>query len=152
PKRIARLAKLAPALNDKQETQKAGEWIGMAEEFVAIQIVRYVSQFFVHMKRLTLFMIITVLLLMMGVSSYPFQPQRLVIGLLAAAIVAILGAILYLLVLIDRDEIVSRICKTTPHKFTPNWAFVSNFMTYAAPLLGVLIAHLAGGSDLIRSW
>lgn len=151
-KRTARLKSLAGGTLSDDDAGKSALWIAMAEEFIAIQIVRYISQFFVHLKRLMVFMVVTVLLLLLGVSSYPFQPQRLAIGLLAVAIAAILGVTLVEFIQIDRDEIVSRIAKTMPHKFTPNWAFVSNFMTYAVPLLGVLAAQLAGGSDLIRTW
>src|SRR5262249_39422039 len=52
----------------------AREWVRLAENFVATQIVLYVSQFFVHLRNLLLSVTVGTLLLLLAATSYPFQP------------------------------------------------------------------------------
>jgi hypothetical protein len=65
-------------------------------------------------------------------------------------VVGLVG-IVYVLVQMNRDELMSRISKTTPHKFTPDADFFRGVATYAVPLLGVLAAQFPEVWDLIRS-
>jgi hypothetical protein len=52
----------------------------------------------------------------------------------------------------NRDEVTSRINKTTPNRFTFDRQFVTTLVTVVMPLVGLLAALSYGTSDLIRSW
>jgi hypothetical protein len=126
-------------------------WLQLAEDFVAINTVTYLSQYFVHLRNLVQFATVGLLLLLMTVSSYPFQPQHLLTIFVWTVIVVGLVGIVYVLVQMNRDELMSRISKTTPNKFTPDTDFFRGVATYAVPLLGVLAAQFPEVWDLIRS-
>jgi hypothetical protein len=44
----------------------------------------------------------------------------------------------------NRDELVSRISRTTPGKFSLDSGFLASFFTYIVPAVGVLAAQLSG--------
>src|SRR5262245_30368815 len=90
-------------------------WLERAEDLVAIQVVLYLSQFFLQMRNLIWPMIICGTLLLLGSTSYPFQPERLLHNLLLSLLGAVLAAIVLVLVLMNRDELLSRIAGTTPN-------------------------------------
>ena len=82
------------------------------------------------------------ILLLLAITSYPVQPQRLLLvtgwfifSLIAAATVAIF-------VLMERDAIMSRITKSTIGKVDWNWNFILRVTTYAVlPLLTIFSAQ-----------
>ncbi len=124
----------------------------VAEDFVALEIISYLSQYFVQLRNLLLFLTIGPLLLLFAVTSYPLQPQRLWLLSAAVLIVAVTLAALRIFVQIERDELVSRISGTTPNRLNLNWSFLGSILKYALPLLGILAAVSTDLSDVLRSW
>ena len=59
-------------------------------------------------------------------------------------------ALLALLVL-NRNEVVSRISNTTPNRVDFDGRLISNLLTYIVPLVGVLAAFSFETSDMIRT-
>jgi hypothetical protein len=127
------------------------KWLTRARDFVAPEITSYLSQFFVHLRNLALFLSLAPLMLLWAVSSYPFQPQRLwlllAMGLLGFATLSIIWTIIQL----ERDELVSRILQTEPNRLNFHWGFLSNLALYAIPLLGLVVAASGDVSDLVHS-
>jgi hypothetical protein len=125
------------------------EWVQLAENFVATQAVLYVSQFFVQLRNLLLSVTVGTLLLLLAATSYPFQPQSLLVVYLLVMVGVVTVGTVSVLVQINRNPFVSRLSNTTPERFTPDWAFLSSFGTYVLPLLGVLAVQLSGS---FRTW
>jgi hypothetical protein len=48
------------------------KWVQLAEDFVAIEVVNYLSQFFVQIRSVVTFLMVGVLLLLLVVLTYPF--------------------------------------------------------------------------------
>jgi hypothetical protein len=127
-------------------------WLTHAQAFVALEVVVYLSQFFVQLRNMALFLALAPLLMLFAVSSYPFQPQRMWL-LLAAGLVGIVTVVLVRIVIqMERDELLSRISGTTPDQLNFHWPFFSRVLLYAVPLLGVLVASSSNVSDLIHAW
>lgn len=122
----------------------AAEWEDRAGGFVATVVVIYFSHFFVQLRQLAVALTISSPLLLMAAASYPFQPERPLIYALIGLLLAVVAGILYVLYDINRNELVSRITKTTPNKFTPDRNFLSSVGMYVLPILGVVAAHLLG--------
>jgi hypothetical protein len=119
-------------------------WISLAESVAATQVVIYVSQFFVQLRNLVWASIVTSSLLLLAATSYPFHPEKLLlIGLIALSAAGMAG-VLYVLIDMNRDEVVSRVTKSTPGKFSFDSGFLGSFFTYIVPAAGVLIAQLSG--------
>jgi hypothetical protein len=119
-------------------------WVELAEGFVATQVVIYISQFFVQLRNLVWPMAVCSVLLLLAATSYPFQPQRLILYTMLALIGAVVAAILYVLIMVNRDELVSRIAGTTPNRFTLDAGFISSVFTYVVPVVSIVALQLSG--------
>src|SRR5262249_32792335 len=105
------------------------EWVLRAEDFVATQVVRYLSQFFVQLRNLLTSLTVGALLLLLAAVMYPFRPQSLLLVVLTALCGAVAVFIVVFLVQVNRDELVSRITRGTPNRFTPDLGFLHGTLT-----------------------
>jgi hypothetical protein len=126
-------------------------WLEAAEDFVALEIISYLSQYFVQLRNLLLFLTVGPLLLLFAVTSYPLQPQRLWLLAAGALIIAVTFVALRIFVQIERDELVSRISGTTPNRLSFSWSFLGSVVKYALPLVGILAAASTDLSDALRT-
>jgi hypothetical protein len=128
------------------------DWVRSVEDFMAIEILRYLAHYFVHLRTFGIFLVVTPLLLLLAIASYPFQPFRLYMLALATIIAGVVIALVYVFVDMDKDELLSRLSGTLPHRFQLSWSYMSHCIIYIVPLLAVLAAQFVGVSDLIRAW
>jgi hypothetical protein len=128
----------------KPDTSSEPAWVSLAESVAATQVVIYVSQFFVQLRNLVWAAVLTSSLLLLAATSYPFHPEKLLlIGLIALSGAGMAG-VLYVLIDMNRNEVISRVTKTTPGKFSFDSGFLGSFFTYIVPVAGVLVAQLSG--------
>lgn len=119
-------------------------WVRQAETVAATQVVVYLSQFFVQLRNLVWAAVVTSSLLLMAATSYPFHPEKLLlIGLIGLSGAGMAG-VMYVLVEMNRDEVVSRVTKSTPGKFSLDSGFLGSFFTYIVPAAGIMTAQLSG--------
>jgi hypothetical protein len=116
----------------------------MAEDFVAIQAIVFVSQFFIQLRKLAAMVVCVSIILMLAATVYPFQPETLILYVFFALLLAVGGSIVWVMIHLNKNEIVSRITRSTPNKFELNWKFVSQLVWYLGPIMLVLIAQLSG--------
>jgi hypothetical protein len=118
-------------------------WTRLAEDIVAIQVATFVSMIFVHLRNLLTFVTAGALLMLLAVTSYPFQPQRLLtIFMWMVILTSVIGS-LTVFIQAGRDEVLSRIAKTSPNRVTFDRTFMSMVVTYGLlPLLGLLATEL----------
>jgi hypothetical protein len=88
-------------------------------------------------------------LLLLAAASYPFQPERPLLYALMALFGAVVAGILYVLYGLNKNELVSRITKTVPNRFTPDRGFLTSVGTYVLPVLGVAAAYLIGAFRVV---
>jgi hypothetical protein len=130
-------------LNDSRDTSslKAVQtWLRTAEDFSALEITFYLSQFFVHLRNLARSLTWGPLLAVLAIASYPFHPQRLMLTIAGGGVLILICLGLYILFHIEWDDVVSRIQKTTPQRLDLSGPFLHNIAVYTLPLLGVLAA------------
>jgi hypothetical protein len=151
----------APALRAKLEAQDGdgpkapdavGEWLRRAEDFSAVQVVAYLSQFFVQLRTLLGLLALGPLLLLFAVSSYPFHPQQLWLLSTGVFVLVVTGVVLWILGGMERDAVVSAVLRSDPEKINLRLPFFGNVVKYALPLLGVVVAASPDASDLLHSW
>jgi len=132
--------------DDKARAEAAGEpaWVPLAENVVATQIIIYVSQFFAQLRMLVVAAMVCTSLLLLSATSYSFHPERLLLVSLLGLSATGLVAVIWVLLEMNRDEVVSRILKTTPGKLSLDSGFVGSFLTYIVPTVGILAAQLSG--------
>jgi len=133
------------------QTNPIQEWVHAAEDFVALEILRYLSQFMAQLRNLLYSVTIGSLLLLLAATVYPFFPQSqiLLILILLSATAAV--AIITFLVQLNRDELVSRITRTTPHRFTPDLAFLHGATVFVLPIVAGLMVQFPFVTSTIRS-
>jgi hypothetical protein len=127
------------------------DWLTRVQDFVALEVTVYLSQFFVHLRNLILFLTVAPFLMLLAVTSYPFQPQGLWL-LLAVTLIGVgTATVIWIIIQIERNEVVSHILSTTPNRLNFHWYFLGQLLVYAAPLLGIVIAASSEVSDLVHS-
>jgi hypothetical protein len=117
------------------------EWVRAAEDFVAAWVVRYLSQFFAQLRNLLTSLTVGSLLLLLAGVSYPFRPQSLLLVVLTTLCGAVAIFIVVLLVQVNRNELISRIRRSTPNRFTPDLSFLQGATAYVLPIVGGLMVQ-----------
>jgi hypothetical protein len=140
----------APARTVSSPTLR--HWQDLAGEYCTLELVGYLSQFFVQLRNLFFFLTLGPLLLLLAITSYPVPSQQLWLLYSGVIIVTVAVAVIRIFVQMERDPVVSRISGTTPYRI--NFAkgeLVMNILTYALPLLGVLAATSTDLANMLHS-
>jgi hypothetical protein len=125
------------------ETEPAG-WQGLAEQFIAIQLMLFLSRYFAQMRYLAYMTALAAAAVLVAATDYAFQPERLIMYAAAGLAVGVVCLIGWLLYQINRNEIVSRVTHTTPDRFSLDSAFVRNFVFFVLPLFAVVLIQVFG--------
>jgi hypothetical protein len=125
-------------------------WLDRAEELVAMVSVVYVSQFAVHLRNNVMFLTACPLLLLVAVNTYSFQPNRLLELFFWLLSLATLFMMIMFMIILDRDELLSRIAQTRPSYFS--WSSLSVILRYVIPLIGVLLTQQPDVSDFLYTY
>jgi hypothetical protein len=129
---------------ERKKSEEVPTWVEKAEDFVAIQVIIFLSQFFILLRTMALSMVWVAVLLLMAATTYPFQPERLILYLLLGILGGITSAVLWVLIQINKNEIVSRITQSTPNRFELNWAFAQAALHFVGPIVIIVAAQLSG--------
>jgi hypothetical protein len=127
------------------------EWIACAEEYVAIVITRYLSQFFAHLRNLLNAMVLCAFLLLLIITLYPFHPGTLMLIYAITLLGADAAVAVWVLVAINRDEVMSHLAGSTPNRFTPDLTFLREIVQYVVPVLGLMMVQFPAVSSFVRS-
>jgi hypothetical protein len=126
-------------------TNEPPEDYAIAEEIVAFQVASYLSQFFALLRNLATSMSLCASLLLIAVASYPFVPGRALLFTHAGLVIVVALAILWVLIGMNRNNTINRICKT-PTGFTlTDSSFLSAVVTFVVPVLVVVIVQVFVG-------
>jgi hypothetical protein len=127
------------------------EWATAAEDFCAIEITRYLSQFVVQLRTLLMSLTLGALLLLVAAAVYPFFPQRALLLFLTTLGGVTALAIVAFLVQINRDELISRITRSAPNRFTPDLGFLQGAVTYVLPIAVAFMVQFPFVTSTLRS-
>jgi hypothetical protein len=128
-------------------------WLRAAEEFAAVQVVDYVEWVLQQMRTLALFIFVTLIVTTALISSYPFQPQGEVKLVFTFLLVGTVASLLYVMVAMNRDEVLSHIADTDPGRVNWSWSFALNIGAVAlVPLLTLVSSEVPGLQTALFSW
>jgi hypothetical protein len=128
-------------------------WLRAAEEYAASRMVEYIGWVIRQLRVLALFMLVSLLLTTMLVSSYPYQPQSLLRLILLLVLAGSVGSVVAVLVQTNRDEVLSRIARTEPGRVTWNGTFILNLFTFGVlPLMTLLSSEFPGLRVALFAW
>ena len=88
--------------------------------------------------------------MLVAVNSYPFQPHRLLALFFWSLSLSTLLVVIMFMVILDRDEFLSRIAKTRPSYFA--WSSLSVLLKYLVPLILILVTQHPDVSDSLYTY
>ena len=124
-----------------------------ARSFFAIETAFFVAKAVSQLRQLLVFAILGLVLLLLTVSIYPFEPQR-VLFLYVWSLIAASGAVaITILFEMERDAVISWISGTEERKVSWDRAFVARFASYAGlPILALLAGQFPQIRDALFQW
>ena len=128
------------------------DWVRMAEDLIALQIVRWFAPAISQFMPLMQFLVVGSISLLLTVTSYPFDHQGWLMTMMVSLLVLVAVVVATVLLGVNRDELISRVSNTTPGRLTFDSHFVSAILTMFAPLIGALVAISFDLSDLLHTW
>jgi hypothetical protein len=130
----------------------AAAWLSSAEEFVAFQVVAFVSYVFEHLRNLLTAFLAPSFLLFLSLVLYPFRPARILLGFMFVFVTALAVLTVRMLAQMEREEILSLISRTPPGKVSWDFSFVSRVLIYGVfPILSLLAANIPDVQALLAA-
>jgi hypothetical protein len=128
-------------------------WLRGAEEFAAVMVVDYVEWVIAQLRVLAMFLFSSLLITIVLLGAYPFQPESLVRLIFVVILLATVAGIMSVVVQMNRDEILSRIAKTEPGKVTWDWHFVTNALVFGlVPVATLISSEFPEVRDFLFAW
>ena len=120
----------------------AKEFFEQAEEFVVGRAVNFLAIVFPVIQNLGYFVLAGLLLMLLAVTSYPFQPRNEFLFFNWVVILSFMGTVFWIFVQMDRDTILSLLNDTVPGQVNFNRELVLRTLLYVAvPLMALLGAQ-----------
>jgi hypothetical protein len=113
-------------------------WLRTCQSFVATVVALLVSRYVRQFRYFLYAMTASVLVLLLALTSYPFEPHRLLLSCSWGIVGSVVGAGIWIFVELDRNTVISHIADTPPGKLTVNGAFAIRVIAWGLlPILGV---------------
>jgi hypothetical protein len=124
-----------------------------AEEYLAVEVFAYVQTILLNLRRLAFFLLLTLVLTVLGLSSYPFQPQSVVKGVFIVLTLVTVVAMFIVMTRMSRNVVLSRMNGSDPGKVSWDTSFVLNLVVFGAlPLLALLSSEFPSVRSALFSW
>ncbi len=124
-----------------------------AEEYVATHVAAYLAWVTARLRSLSLHILVSVLVVVALVSSYPIAPHGLVRTLVTALVAGSVGVVLVITVEADRDDVLSRISKTDPGQVTWDFRLVGRLLLFGVvPVLSLLSSEFPELRGFLFNW
>jgi hypothetical protein len=133
---------LPPKPGDEPPPQTTGR--DLAEQFVAVMVVIFLSQFMIRMRYLSYAAVATSGALLLAITAYQFEPERFLMYTAVGFAGGVVALMVWVLYRVNRNELVSRVTRSTPNRFQLDTAFVRNILVFVVPLAAVVATQLAG--------
>ncbi|MFN8669874.1 MAG: hypothetical protein U0164_22015 [Gemmatimonadaceae bacterium] len=123
------------------------------EEYLACEIVAFVDTYLRNLRGLCFFLFASLLILVSVGMLYPYVPHSVINMYAIALLLGTVVSVFFVMVRMNRNEMLSRVSRTTPGKLTWDTAFVLNVITFGAvPLLTLAVSEYPEARTLIFSW
>jgi hypothetical protein len=142
--RSAKEAFEGPSSAPATEASPEQRWIEAAEDVVTAVLALYTAHYMKVVRNFIYGLVTASIFLVLAATSYPFYPEQPILYVLVGLTGTVGATILYLLVQINKDELVSHLSGSTPNRFTPDLDFLGSVGKFILPVAGLLALQLAG--------
>jgi ABC-type multidrug transport system fused ATPase/permease subunit len=112
------------------------------EEFIVSRVVNFLAIVFPSLQNLGYFVLVGLLLMLLAVTSYPFQPRNEFLFFNWVVILSFIGTVFWIFVQMGRDTVLSLLNGTKPGQVNFNRELVlRTFLYIGAPLLALFGAQ-----------
>ncbi len=120
----------------------AKEFFQQVEEFTVSRVVNFLALVFPSLQNLEYFVLAGLLLMLLAVTAYPFQPRNEFLFFNWVVILSFIGTAVWIFVQMDRDTVLSLLNDTKPGQINVSRELVLRLLLYVAvPLLALLGAQ-----------
>ncbi len=134
------------------ESSERPAWVVLAQELVAIEVLLYVEWSLRQLRLLCVFLLVSLVLTTILVSSYPLRPseaQDLALIVFAGVVVVLV----WLIGSLSRDPALSRMTGTTPGQLTWDRTLYTNLGLYAlVPTITLLSSQFPAIRGVLMDW
>jgi hypothetical protein len=128
-------------------------WLRLAEELVAAQSTVFFHEVLDRLRRLLTSATVTMVLLLVGLSSYPFERQPMLLFVIQSSVVAMVVGTIWVMAGMENSEVLARIRKLDAGKVTWNRAFIIRIALFGLlPMLSVVATQLPAVGSAVFSW
>ncbi len=140
----------AEAASPEKETPV---WVREAELYLASCVASFLHQALAHLQNLALFVTPGMILLLMAITSYPFQPRELFLLFGWMLIVTIVAATLFVFTQMSRDKVLSELSGTAPDQVNWNRDYLYRLALHGLlPILALLGAQFPEVFRQLFTW
>jgi len=124
------------------ESSAAARFFEQAEEFIVTRVVNFLAVVFPSFQNLGYFVLVGLLLMLLAVTSYPFQPRNEFLFFNWVVILSFIGTIFWIFVQMDRDTVLNLLNGGKPGQINLSSELILRGLLYiGAPLLALLGAQ-----------
>ncbi len=136
----------APASDDEQ-------WVREGKLFLASRVTSFLHLVLAQLKNLAVLVTAGLLLMLLAVSSYPFQPRERLMLFGWSAVLSVVAITLVIFVQMGRDKVMSLFSGTTPGQLNWSWDFTLKVLLHGLlPILALLGAQFPNVIGQLLSW
>jgi hypothetical protein len=150
---VARKLEPGWSLSEPAAAPPSDEWAKLAETFLAGRILAFLHYVLAHLQNLVIFVNAGMLLLLLTVTSYPFQPHDLLLLFGWLLILSVSAATIFIFVQMDRDKVLSLFSGGVPGQLNWNRDFLLRIAIHGVlPILALLSVQFPEALQQILSW
>ena len=129
------------------------QWFELAEDFLTSRVAAFLSHVVPQLQNLVVFVTAGLLMMLLAVTSYPFQPHQLLLLFNTTVILAIVGVTFVVFIQMERETILSVLSDSEPGRVNLNRDFVSRVVVYVGvPIISLLGAQFPEVAQQLFSW
>ena len=127
---------------EPSETAETARVFELAEDFLVGRLAHFLGYILPQMQQLIFTSVVGVLLLLLAVHFYPFQPHNLLLTLNWAVVLSLVGIATWVFIQMSRDPVLSYLNGTKPGQISWDREFVIRIFAYGVvPILALLGAQ-----------
>jgi hypothetical protein len=128
-------------------------WVRALGGVYAVYVADYIDWVFQHLRYLAAFVLVALVLTVVLLSSYAFQPQSLIKAIYFAVLGGTVVIVMTVIIQMDKDAVLSAIRNTVAGKVTWDARFVGTILTYGViPLLTVVSTEFPAVRGFLFAW
>ncbi len=129
------------------------DWFALGEDFLTSRVAAFLSHVVPQLQNLVIFVTAGLLLMLLAVTAYPFEPKQLLLFFNTTVILVVVSTTLVVFVQMERETILSVLSDSEPGQISWNRDFVSRVAVYVIlPIISLLGAQFPEVAQQLFSW